>query len=253
MIAIDMTGQRFGCITAIRIARNAVSGKLKWLCRCDCGSEFVTCGGKVRSGEVKTCPKCSKERVRGSRVKHGMRKSAEHRIWSHIKSRCFNPNVPEFRNYGGRGITMCLRWAESFEAFISDMGLRPSADLSIDRIDNEGNYEPGNCRWASKKTQANNTRANRKIQIGDETRNMSQWADSIGACREVIYKRIKRGKSGHDLVKKPFEAEKIAFQGRSATIPEWSRINGIKKATLYWRINKQHWPLERAITQGALL
>jgi hypothetical protein len=192
--------------------------------------------------------------VRLSRVQHGQRGSAEYRIWTHIKSRCFNAKVPEYKNYGGRGVTMCDRWRESFAAFLADVGPRPSPAHSIDRFpDNDGNYEPGNCRWATVKEQANNMRSNRKVTVGEETRNMSQWADSIGVRREVIFKRLNRGISGDRLLAKPFEPETFSFRGTTASIPEWSAKTGIKRSTLYWRINKQHWPVERALTEGATL
>lgn len=252
--AIDMVGKRFGDVVAMRAAGPANGAKLKWICRCDCSNEFTTCGGKLRSGEVVTCPKCSSERVRKSRTKHGQRHSAEYRIWTHIKSRCFNPNVPEFENYGGRGITVCDEWRDSFTSFLTYMGPRPTPKHSIDRYpDNNGNYEPGNCRWATSKEQANNTRSNRKVAVSGEIKNSTQWADSIGVRREVIYKRLKRGVQGEKLLSKPFEAEKFTFGAINASIPEWSLRTGIKRATLYWRINDQKWPLEKALTTGAKL
>lgn len=250
MKTIDMTGRRFGNVVAIR-PEPLPGSKTKWFCKCDCGQEFKTCGGKLRSGEVISCPQCSRERVRQCHLKHGCRKTAEYRIWTHIKSRCLNPKVPEFKHYGGRGISMCERWRCSFEAFLADMGPRPSATHSIDRIDNCGNYEPGNCRWATQKEQANNTRANRKVLVDNETKNMTQWADSIGVRREVIFKRLKRGVVGDRLLECKFTPKKFAFNGVEATIPEWSSKTGINRATLYWRINKQQWPLEKALTEGA--
>jgi hypothetical protein len=249
---VDIAGQRFGAVTALRPSCRAPRRKIKWACRCDCGRAFDTCGGKLRRGEVASCPACSRERARVKRVTHGLKSSSEYRIWTHIKSRCLNPKVPEFKHYGGRGITICSRWRESFEAFLEDMGRRPSPKHSIDRFpDNDGNYEPGNCRWATAKQQCNNMRSNRKITIGGETRNMTQWAESIGVTREVIHKRLRRGIAGESLLSKTFEAEALCFNGVTATIPEWSERTGIKRATLYWRINKQKWPLSRALTQGA--
>jgi hypothetical protein len=181
-----------------------------------------------------------------------MRHSDEYRIWTHIKTRCFNPRVPEYGNYGGRGISMCDRWRNSFESFLLDMGERPTAEHSIDRFpNNDGHYEPGNCRWATTKEQANNMRSNRKVTIGCETRNMSQWADEIGVTREVIFKRLKRGKAGAELLAKPTKTQQVTFNGVSATIPEWSARTGIHSSVLYWRINTRRWPLDRALTKGA--
>lgn len=250
--AIDMTGQRYGSATAVRSVGLTSDGKYKWLFLCDCGNEFEANGAKFRSGEATTCQSCAKERVRLSRTTHGMGKTVEYRTWTHIKSRCYNSNVPEYADYGGRGISVCSRWLESFENFLHDMGPRPSGRMTIDRYpDNDGNYEPGNCRWATYTQQANNTRANRKITINGDTKNMAEWAKEFGLRTENVFKRLKRGKSGESILKKSWEADVFDFNGVSASIPEWSAITGIKKATLYWRINTNHWPIEKALTKGA--
>lgn len=248
---IDMTGIRYGAIVALNDVGLCADGKYKWLCQCDCGNKFESSGSKIRSGETVTCPACSKERVRLSRVKHGMRKTAEYRIWTHIKSRCYNEKVPEFKHYGGRGISMCDRWLSSFNNFIADMMVRPTNKHSIDRIDNNGNYEPSNCRWATSSEQANNTRSNRKITINGTTKNMGQWANENGLRHESVYKRLKRGKSGADIIASRPDLIMLTFNGVSASIKDWSDKTGIKKATLYWRLNTQHWPIEKALTIGA--
>lgn len=247
-----MAGQKCGSVTAIRETGKCSDGKAKWLFACDCGKEFEVSGSKVRGGEVHTCPSCSKERVRLARTKHGERQSVEYRTWTHIKSRCLNEKVPEFGHYGGRGITICERWIDSFENFLADMGKRPAGRYSIDRIDVDGNYEPSNCRWANAQEQQNNKRNNRKIAINGSIKNMAQWADENGLRHETVFKRIKRGKNGEDLIKESSAAEVIEFNGVRATIPEWSAKTGIKKATLYWRINTKQWPTSRALTEGAI-
>lgn len=145
---------------------------------------------------------------------------------------------------------MCDHWKNAFENFLADMGQRPSTNYSIDRINNNGNYEPGNCRWATREEQANNTRTNKQIKFGSETKTMSQWADSIGVAREVIFKRLKRGVPKERILDPLFVDQTFAFNGVVQTLPEWSAATGIKRATLYWRINKKNWPLERALTTG---
>lgn len=250
MAFVDITNRRFGGVVALR-AIPTPGRKTRWACKCDCGIEFETCGGKLRYGEVISCQQCARKRVSQSRIKHGGSMTSEYRIWTHIKSRCLNKKVPEYKHYGGRGISICDRWRESFENFIADMGSRPSALHSIDRIDNNGNYEPSNCRWSTQKEQTNNTRANRKVLIDSETKNMTQWADSIGIKKEIIFKRLKRGISGKRLLEAPFAPKTFVFNGVEATIPEWSAATGIQSTTLYWRINKQQWPLEKALTLGA--
>ena len=249
--AIGMIGERFGDLLVMREAGRAGDGKIKWISQCGCGSEFAATGVRIRSGEVITCPACSAERVRLSVQTHGERTSSEYRAWTHAKSRCFNSNVPEFKNYGGRGISMCDRWRNSFERFLEDMGRRLSSGHSIDRIDVNGNYEPGNCRWATSKEQANNKRCNRLIEISGETRTMAQWADLAGLSRETMLKRVKKGFTGKSLIAPSNEPDTLTFQGVTASIPEWSKITGIQKSTLYWRLNSQSWDIEKALTKGA--
>lgn len=249
--AIDMTGKRFGELQVLRESGRAGDGKIKWIARCGCGSEFAATGVRIRSGEVKTCPACSRERVRLAHVTHGERRTPEYRTWTHIKSRCLNSNVPEFKHYGGRGVSICDRWRESYEAFLEDMGRRPPGKHSIDRIDVNGDYEPGNCRWATHIEQGNNKRCNRLIEINGETKTMAQWADFAGISRETMLKRVKKGFTGSDLIAESKDPDTFTLNGVTATIPEWSEITGIKRATLYWRLNSQQWDIEKALTKGA--
>lgn len=127
------------------------------------------------------------------RRNHGFSNTRIYHIWENMKSRCLNPNDQAFSYYGGRGITVCDAWSESFEAFRRDMGEPPSDKHSIDRIDNDGNYEPGNCRWATQREQMNNIRTNRRLTINGVTRTVSEWARAAGVPHRLIFQRLSRG------------------------------------------------------------
>lgn len=139
----------------------------RMLCVCDCGTEVTTNLNFLKMGKTTSCGCFRKELVSRTFRKHGETiggRTSEYCIWKGMRQRCDNPNNDDYKNYGGRGITVCDRWSESFEAFLADMGRRPSPQHSIDRIDNDGDYEPGNCRWATPIEQRRNQRPRRKAQ-----------------------------------------------------------------------------------------
>ena len=173
-------GQRFGQLVAIeRVA--SPDGHQRWRFKCDCGNETVAQVSHVNSGDTKSCGCLHKQHGFGMgkahrNFKHGLRsasnaaRAAEHRIWRRMIDRCYSPTNKYFKNCGGRGITICDHWRNSFDAFYADMGPRPSPELSLDRINNDGNYEPGNCRWATPSEQRQNRRSWEQMQRERPTR-----------------------------------------------------------------------------------
>ena len=150
-------------------------------CRCQCGKIAVVCSQHLREGRSKSCG-CQRP---GGLKTHGRSKTAEHQIWSQMKARCLNQRSANWPSYGGRGITICDEWRNSFEQFMSDMGPRPSKRHSVDRIDNGRGYSPDNCRWATLTQQARNTRSNRMIEYGGCSRPLAEWAELLPICIEA--------------------------------------------------------------------
>lgn len=190
--AQDMTGQQFHYWTVASRA-GTMEGKAKkalWNCVCKCGTERVISGGDLRNGHSKSCGCYQKEVASEVNSTHGMRQTKEYAIWCAMMTRCTNSNAVNYANYGGRGIKVCDRW-QSFENFYADMG--DANGLTLDRIDVNGNYEPSNCRWATRKEQGNNKRNNRVIEFEGKRLTAMQWSEATGIGEATIRKRIRLG------------------------------------------------------------
>ncbi len=189
---VDRTGQRIGNLVIQKLAKKDKYGHSHWECLCDCGNKKIAAWSSLCDGIPSSCG-CQTSKVRSeARITHGRTNSSEYAIWRGIKRRCYNPKNEAFSDYGGRGITMCERWLTSFENFFEDMGERPHG-LSINRKNNDGNYEPENCEWATTKEQQNNRRSNRLIEFNGRTQTMSEWATEIGLKHCTLWRRFHNG------------------------------------------------------------
>lgn len=199
MKTIDMTGKEFGSLTVIEKSKSDYYGAY-WLCKCNCGNITTVRGSHLRQGKTKSCG-CNKGAHFIHEIKHGhamgknKKASPEYSTWLAMMARCKNPKTKHYRLYGGRGISVCERWLK-FENFLSDMGLRTSSKHSLDRYPNkDGNYEPGNCRWATIKEQNRNTNRNVFYQHEGRTQILEEWATELNADPGNMGKRLKAGQT----------------------------------------------------------
>lgn len=224
MEKINLTGHVYGRLTAISQVLPPVKGGAKWLCRCECGNEKIASTRKLRSGKAKSCGCLTKEwvasfggkfvdqameKVRKHGHAAGYTRSPEYGCWSGMKQRCFNSKISQWDSYGGRGITVFEPWIRDFPAFLSYIGPMPGAGYTVDRLNENGNYEPGNIRWATKQQQGEE---NKRILIpvtveGVDYPSISAASRSLGVNIQSVYRRIWRG-----------VAKEKAFDGLKRTI-----------------------------------
>lgn len=176
---IDLTGRRFGRLTVIKRAENTKSGKSQWFCKCDCGNTIIVKADNIKTGNTKSCGCYASELTASRNYRHGHRYSRLYHIWNKMRQRCYNPKDPKYPRYGARGITVCPEWGE-FQVFYEwAIANGYNDNLTIDRLENDGNYCPENCHWATVKEQANNKSNNRIITYCGKTQTLAQWAEEL--------------------------------------------------------------------------
>lgn len=198
----EMIGRRFGRWTVLSRAVRDKGGDQLWLCRCECGTTRSVCQRHLLSGASTSC-RCGPRGPAPKYGEHGARHIPEYVVWQDMRIRCRNPKDKGYAGYGGRGIKVCERWDNDFAAFLSDMRPRPSPRHSIERVDNDGNYEPNNCRWATTQEQAVNRRNNHLLRCGDVVGTLSEWAEVCGMGHTTILWRLRNGWSTIDAVLRP--------------------------------------------------
>lgn len=188
-----LIGSKFVRLTVISQAGTDKHHNRLFECLCDCGKTKVVNGNDLKTGNTKSCGCFKLDQKKQQLTKHGMTETPEYFAWQAMKNRCYREKDEHFHRYGGRGITVCERWIECFENFISDMGFRPSGKHSLDRKNNDGNYEPDNCKWSTKKEQCNNRASNNRINLNGVLKTVAEWSEELGIKPSTILYRINHG------------------------------------------------------------
>lgn len=246
--AKDITGQRFGRLTAIKLAyikRDFHGTKHYWLFKCDCGKECIVFKQYAINGHTQSCGCYKHKRIVESKITHNLSKSRIYSIYYSMIARCNNPQNAAYKNYGGRGITVCQEWKDNFMNFYKwAMANGYTETLTIDRIDVNGNYEPDNCRWVDTKIQGRNKRTNTTITYNGETHCIVEWAEIYNISEKLLSTRLRMGwdfyKATHTL---PDEYKNranklIEYKGEYKTLKEWLEILQIHSSTFYRRLKK---------------
>lgn len=210
MKTIDITNNRYGKLVVLERTKK-ISGKTVWKCQCDCGNITYVLTSNLTCNRIKSCGCLRIEKLLQRSITHNQRHTYLYEVWKAIRQRCKNPKHKGYHNYGGRGITICEEWDKSFQAFYdwayangysTDNQKDEKLKLTIDRIDNNGNYEPSNCRWVDRKTQSSNTRIAKLITINGETKCIAEWCKKYNVYRNTFYARVKRGMSPEEALTK---------------------------------------------------
>ncbi len=255
----DWTGVRVGRLVVIEnLGHRGPSGHRRrvWKAKCDCGKEIEIEAGNLstaargkRVGKRYDGISCGCARTEAAKkfgkthgATAGGKASSEYASWSKMRQRCLNKKCKEYKWYGANGITICDRWLESFENFLADMGEKPNKNLTIERINGLGNYEPGNCRWATKKEQSRNTRRTVRVEYKGKIRSLADLAEEAGLKNFVVYQRVvKLGWSVEDALQGGRATEVfLEMDGERMSIHEWAKKYSMKPMLLYGRLHTGH-------------
>jgi len=241
----DHSGSRFNSWTILRYSHSNKRVHY-WWARCKCGTENMVIIQHVISGRSTQCKACA------ARI-DGRTGTPEYKIYNEMKSRCQNAKHCSYHNYGGRLIAVCQRWLDDFANFLSDMGPRPSTKHSIERIDNDGDYCPENCCWATPKEQHRNKRTNHKLEFQGRTMCISEWAEELDIPTAVLFGRLRHNWPTRMALTTPVITRNgpVTFQGTTQSVAAWAKQIGMSTRTLHNRLTRLSWSVKRALTTPA--
>jgi hypothetical protein len=245
---VDLTGERFGRLEAIRVVGIDKRGEKIWECYCECGSFHNVLSSNLRTGHTKSCGCLDREKFSERTTKHGMYGTRTYKIYQNLLQRCYNEKSTFYTNYGARGIKVCKRW-ESFDNFLADMGEVPDG-YQLDRINNDGDYEPGNVRWATPKDNARNRSSNVEITYNGKTQCIAAWEEELGFKYGTLWNRLNTYKWPVEKAMtepvKNTSREPITFNGKTQSLAKHAKDHGLGATTVTNRISNG-WTVEEAL------
>jgi hypothetical protein len=246
---VDISGKRFGRLVVMNVKEKTKSGGYLWNCQCDCGNIIKSCFWNLKKGKTKSCGCFKRDNIVNFNFKHGNCYTRIYRIWAGMKDRCNNPKNDNYHNYGGRGITICENWENHFDNFYNwSISNGYEDNLSIERIDVNGNYCPQNCKWATIKEQNNNTRRSILITYNGETKTLKEWSCCLNLSYGTIYSRYKNGYTVEEIFNIPVRPKKLFIEYENKVYPfvELAKTYKIDISTLRNRL-KKGWSLIDAL------
>lgn len=252
----DITGQKFGHLYVQGVDRRC-SGKVYYKCLCDCGNTTTVCATSLKQGHTKSCGCARGQMISEKNRTHGGSNTRLFRVWTSVKNRCYNENEPSYKNYGARGIGVCETWLNSYEAF-RDWALAngydenaPYGKCTLDRIDTNGDYSPGNCRWVDFAVQANNKTTSHFIDFRGERHTIAEWSKILGIPRYIINDGLRSGKPFSEIVELPHSRRTyITLGGKTLAISAWEQKMRFGQKTVSRRL-KKGWSIEDALLTPA--
>lgn len=242
-------GEKFGYWT---IAGESFKKGAIWFisCQCVCGVKRDVKISALRDATSRSCG-CHSSDLITKHGESGVNRTPEFATWNAIKNRCYNEKDKSFPDYGGRGIKVFAGWLTSYASFLAYMGRRPSTEHSIERINNNGDYEPGNVKWATHVEQCNNKRSSRFLDFNGKRQTVALWAREIGVHQSIILARLKKGWSNEQSLTTPVLPHHrfVEFKGARRTLSDWARVLGLPYKALHTRIQTSGWPIEKAFTE----
>lgn len=233
--AKSLIGLTFGDLEVTARAGKNASGGWDWVAQCTRGRSVIISSSAIRRRKSCGCRRIENQIIARGQTPHGLSHSSEHGIWVKMRQRCGHlPSGGGHPRYAGRGITVCARWRNSFVNFFEDMGSRPSPRHTLDRIDNDANYEPGNCRWALPEVQANNRSTNLVLDMGGKAQTLSEWCKELSLNKACVHHRLVRGASVAEALQPVPPRTSIHVSGRGyLSIAQCAVILGITRTSAY--------------------